>query len=65
MRSTDQNLIGLFNFMGLLQEIEFSGRRSVPFAVIYPRIQAKSLAISLHVRDKKLIGAFKIRRKHF
>lgn len=32
----------------LLQEVEFPSRGSVPFAVIYSRIQPKCLAISLH-----------------
>ncbi len=69
MQTTDKNLAcndWLFYFMDFLQKIEFSSWGSVPFAVIYPRIQAKSLAIFLHVREKRLTtGAFKIKRRNF
>lgn len=34
----------------ILQEVEFSSRGTVPFAVIYTRIQPKSFAVFLHMR---------------
>lgn len=48
---------GFYLWIGFLQEVEFSSRGSVPFTVIYSRIQPKSLAIFLHVSDKT--GPFK------